>query len=460
MKQKRFIIGIISVLLILFVGINLYNNNHKISSKDLYSPNKNIKNQYNTLENIRNSSEKVLNDIENGAYPNLSGENINIYMTQSDEICSNVCQYRKWEPYNDITDPKEMLDFELNLIHFFLGEDLIPKYLIDGASDNENFVFADDDVYDSDEELEEFPVNNYKKVCEMMSDGTYKSKYGDGMPRLGYSNGFNIIDTSDEYRYAYYISGAIDIRKGKLNKIFTEDAQAEYIATYMFTDDRCKDKYVLLDGNEVSIEECMDMADEYLQSIPLKGVDETDIQAVKAEVYRLRYNKDCKDKEKTYDGRYIVDVIFTRKYIDMYLDFGNMWINNDLYNILDDTRFSVTGNNEIDEINRYSDNAHLEDEGETLTSIIDLSNAIEILSNTIGNNSKYQVLNIGLVYRQQRLSYEDEENDNIYEKYKLTPSWHIDCISEINNQDRTFYVDAVTGEVTYLDGVFTPLRVS
>lgn len=120
--------------------------------------------------------------------------------------------------------------------------------------------------------------------------------------------------------------------------------------------------------------------------------------------------------------------------------------------------FCITGNNEIDEIS-YSDNAHLEDEGETLTSIIDLSNAIDILSNTIGNNSKYQVLNIGLVYRQQCLSLEDEEDDSIYEKYKLTPSWHIDCISEMNNQNITFYVDAITGEVTYIDGVFNPSRI-
>lgn len=465
MNRKKCITGILAVLCILYVGINVYNNNQQVSSKDLYSSNKNASRQYDTLENIRKSMTKVLSDIEADVYPNLSGDKVSIYMTSADKICSRVSQYNKWETYNGITDPKEMLDYELNLIQFFLGTDLTPKYLLDGASENKNFDFSILDDYNNngnlpEEELEDYPVNNYDDVCQMMKDGTYQSQYGDKMPRLAYSNGFNMLDTSDEYRYAYYISGSFDVTKGRLKKIYTEDAHLEYIDTYMFSAGNIDDRYILTDGSEFSIKECITMADEYLNHMndTCGIINYTEVQAAKADVYCIHYNENCLDTSKTYEGKYVVDVIFARKYNDVLLDFCHK-LPNDLYAFYDCNRFTVIGENEIDEI-FYSNKTHFEDEGEYLGSIIDLSGAMNILSNTIGNNSKYRILNIGLVYKQQDLSSEIEGDmsnmGDIYEKYESTPNWRIDCISEINSQSKTFYIDVQTGKISYTDGVFVP----
>lgn len=455
MNKKKCIIGILAILCLLYVGIHLYNNNGKVSDKDLHSSDSKSAKNYDTLENIRNSIEQVSEDIESGVYSNLSGEKISIYMTESDEICSKVSEYRKWENYNGITDTREMLDYELAFIQFFLGTDLNPKYLIDGASVNDNF--DSDNSKNRAEELEEYPFNNYEKVCGMMEEGTYISQYGDGMPRLGYSNGFNIIDYSDEYRYAYYISGQFNIEKGKLNKILAEDAWLEHTAVYMFTDDGLDDRYTLPDGNEVSIKECMDTATEYLEKIPYKGMDGIELQAVRADVYCLHSNEENRDTDSIYDGKYVIDVIFARKYKGVCLDFGNRYSTNLDY-MYDCTTLSVIEKNEIEEILEYGNNAHLEDIDKDVNEIIDLASAMDILNNTIGNNSKYEVLNIGLVYRQKNLKYKND--GNIYEKYELTPSWHIDCISEINSEPRTFYIDALTGGITYVDGVFSPWRTS
>lgn len=168
---------------LLYIRINLYSNNSKVSNKDLYSSSRDSKKEYDTLENIQNNSRQVVADIEAGVYSNLLGKKINVIIPDENEICNKVSEYREWKNYNGITDTKEMLDYELNLIQFFLGSDLNSRYLIDGASPNEDF-----DAIDLENRTEEYPVNNYKKVCKMMEDGTYISWYDDEMPRLGYSS--------------------------------------------------------------------------------------------------------------------------------------------------------------------------------------------------------------------------------------------------------------------------------
>lgn len=467
MNKRNCIIFLFVFCGLLYVGIHLYSNNSKVSNKDLYSSSNDSKKEYDTLENIRNSSKQVTEDIEAGKYSNLSCEKVNVIMTDENEICSNVLEYRKWENYNDITDTREMLDYELKLIQFFLGTDLNPKYLIDGASFNDDFDFDAVDLENCTEELKEYPFNNYEKVCKMIEDGTYISQYDDGMPRLGYSNGFNVIDHSDEYRYAYYISGQFDVRKGKLKEILTEESDLEHIATYMYTDNGVDDRYILLDGNEMSVLECMDMAIEYLDKMPHKGTDGITLMPVRADIYCLHYDKNdenddsnMKDTDNLYDSKYVIDVMFTREYKGMYLDFGNEFSdgNGDGSLLFDCTTLTIIEKNEIEEIFQYGNNAHFEDAGKNVFEIIDLESAMDILNNTVGNNSKYEVLNISLVYRQKNLRYQND--GNVYEKYELTPNWHVDCKSEINNEPRTFYIDAMTGEITYMDGVFSPVRAS
>ena len=450
MHKRIVVIGMIVSVCILFVTINLINNNKNIEPKDLYTSDTDVEKELVNLDDIRNSVDDVKNDIKSGAYSNLSGEDVSVYIADGNKICSKVSEYLKWESYEGITDPKEMLEYELSLIQFFLGTDLNPKYLIDASSLNEDFDFDYNNASQITEELEEYPFNNYEKVCKMMEEGTYESQYGDGMPRLGYSNGFNVLDESDEYRYAYYISCSFDVEKGKLKEMLDSEVVLKYCTSYINTDENLEDKYILTDGSEVSIKECFDTAVKYLEQIPYKGREGIEFVPIRADVYSLSYS----DVNNEYHNKYFIDVIFTREYDGMYIDFGEDYGHYIGYN-LDCARFTIIEKNEVEEVIDYTNRAYLENIDEEADKIISLDNALEILNNSVGNNSKYKVLNIGLVYRRKHLIYND---GIIYEKYELTPKWRIDCISEINDEKRTFYIDVFSGKVEYVRGLFTPLR--
>ena len=450
MYKKKIIIGMIVSVCILFVLINLINNNKNITHKDLYTSNTDVEKELANLDDIRNSVNDVEKNIESGVYSNLSGEDVSIYISDADKIDSKVSEYLKWESYEGITDPKEMLDYELSLIQFFLGTDLNPKYLIDASSINENFDVNYDNASQATEELEEYPFNNYEKVCKMMENGSYVSQYGDGMPRLGYSNGFNKLDKSDEYRYAYYISCSFDVQKGKLCEILDNESELEYCTSYINTDKNLEDKYILTDGSEVSIKECFDIAVKYLENIPYEGREGVELIPIRADVYHLN----CSDINNEYHNKYFIDVIFTREHDGMYIDFGENYGRYTGYN-LDCTYFTIIEKNEVEEVIDYTNRAYFENIGEKVDKIISLDNALDILNNSVGNNSKYEVLNIGLVYRRKHIIYND---GIIYEKYELTPKWRVDCISEINDEERTFYIDVISGVVEYSEGLFGPLR--
>ena len=451
MYKRRIVIGVIVSACVLFVTIKLINNNKNITPKDLYTSNIEVEKELVNLVDIRNSVDGVVNDIKSGKYSNLSGDEISVYIADVDKICSKVSEYLKWEAYEGITDPKEMLEYELSLIQFFLGTDLNPKYLLDASSVNEDFDVDYADSGQLTEELEEYYFNNYDKVCKMMEDGTYVSSYGDGMPRLGYSNGFNKLDKSDEYRYAYYISCSFDVQKGKLCEIIDNELEFEYCTSYIITDNNLEDKYILTDGSKVSIKECFDIAVKYLENIPYKGREGVELIPIRADVYQL--NSRYIDNE--YHNKYFIDVIFTREHNGMYMDFGEAYGRNTGYD-LDCMYFTIIEKDEIEEVIDYGNRAYFEDIGEKVDKIISLDNALDILNNSVGNNSKYEILNIGLVYRRKYIK--SGKDGDVYEKYELTPKWRFDCISEINDEERTFYIDVISGGVEYSEGLFGPLR--
>lgn len=457
-KRKIKIVGTIFVILVVvfYVGISFYNNNKKITSENIYTSNKNISKNIDTLENIRNSIEGIKNDIASGKYLNLYGENVNIYMTEEEKLCEEVIEYRKWEEYDGITDVREMLDYELSFIQFYLGTDLNPEYLIDAASDNSNFDYEKLEMINSGgliltEEME-YPYNNYETVCKMIDEGNYPSKYGDGMPRLGYSDGFNLVTTEKEYRYAYFYSGFFNVEKGNLKKVLSEESNLEYIRTYMFNDKNADDKYILSDESEISIKECINNAVMYLEEIPYKGKENIEYVPIYVDVYKF----DTEEKSSKYYDKYILEVMFTRNYEGMYVEFGYPYDVNDY--VRDDFRMVFMSAEGVEEVLSYQNNAYMENVGKEVTEIIDLKSVLDIMSNTIGNNSKYEIKNIGLVYTQK--SVDDGLSDEVYEKYELVPVWRIDAVSEINGANKSFYVNALSGEIEYKSDIFVPLRIA
>lgn len=79
---------------------------------------------------------------------------------------------------------------------------------------------------------------------------------------------------------------------------------------------------------------------------------------------------------------------------------------------------------------------------EKIDKILDLNNAMKILSDRIGTNSTYNVKGAELIYREELA----ENNDS--DCVKLTPKWKIVTLNQNDDKYTLFYVDAVTCEVT------------
>lgn len=89
-------------------------------------------------------------------------------------------------------------------------------------------------------------------------------------------------------------------------------------------------------------------------------------------------------------------------------------------------------------------------ETEVITEMLPINKALDILSEKIGDNSRYDVYGIELVYRECYTSEEiekiEEEKEDISEILK--PMWKVITINQNDDKYTLFYVDVVTGEVT------------
>ncbi len=90
-------------------------------------------------------------------------------------------------------------------------------------------------------------------------------------------------------------------------------------------------------------------------------------------------------------------------------------------------------------------------ETDTIEKILPIDDALNILSDKIGDNSIYDVYGIELVYRECYTSeeikvFEQSENEDIMSILK--PMWKIISINQNDDKYTLFYIDVVTGDVT------------
>ena len=83
-------------------------------------------------------------------------------------------------------------------------------------------------------------------------------------------------------------------------------------------------------------------------------------------------------------------------------------------------------------------------EKEEITEIISAGDALQIISDRIGDNSVYDVYGVELVYRNCEIP--EERKASIQDI--LEPRWKITTVNQNDDKYTMFYVDVVTGEVT------------
>lgn len=435
MKKISTIIAtvIISILPVTYVVISLYNNNKRIDFKSFYTKSDNDLNlNYITLEEIENEKMGVLEKLGSGHFENLSGNNVRVSLSKGKYVVE-INEYG-YEVYRGITDAKEMYRQQMNTIHYFLGEDLDNRFLVDANATNmkpknDGKMGKISEMYYTNDE-----------IIKYIENGTYDDVFG-GLPEMYYlgwaaagdgesqEDKRSCITGTSYYMYTPVIKGKYLELQGTLNEdpLYELDSIAEY-----YTDkDNLSDVYELNNGS-ISIGEAVNFVENYwAEHIPYDTEENVKKKVRKVEVFKLRNGKQC--------FRFEV----TREFMGLMVEYGEPVTDNGAlptsetemgFDLMVDT-------DDIDEFLGGGNGWKVEMAGEPSDRIVSMESALEKISDTIGNNSKYDIESIEMVYRQKIILLD--------EQLKGIPCWKVKCRNISNDTLTIFYVNLLDGKISY-----------
>ena len=259
----------------------------------------------------------------------------------------------------------------------------------------------------------------------------------DKYPVFSSGHGF-FINTNDCY-IQMGLSGIYSVSDGSITEYLKLDSLAAMDAMGVnscdvvengYVDDLSEQSYELTTG-EISIGECSDMVKNYFESgefYPCAEGITVDIPYIR--VFKLA-------------DKYGYDFNIRRVYNDIpfaYADTGNTYkcygdyvINEDIkhaYVIKDGKVAAFIGTCEGDSIIEI---------GEEQTTMVDICSATEMLDDFLADNLKVNVTSVELVY----CPITEQEEELIY------PCWRYSGVSMNDNQQMTFYVNAMDGQIYY-----------
>ena len=160
-KIKMIICSSISVLTI-YIAANMMINNKKINSVDLYSDNSgNVDLEYVTVQEIRDTKDTVIEELRNGRFENLVSEDIYVRISDEDEV-SNMYEH-EGELCHGITDPMELYNKEMEIIRYYLGDDLSEEHIWDSNTLYKN-EYGGGSLRTNQEVLEKLKEGRYEEI--------------------------------------------------------------------------------------------------------------------------------------------------------------------------------------------------------------------------------------------------------------------------------------------------------
>lgn len=418
---------IIVLILVTYIGYNLYNNNQYVDFKSYYNDNnKNPEMEYLTLQEIRDEKDDVLERLYSSYYENLSAIQVIVSLSDGDYI-TEMKEYDDGV-YHGITDPKEMYEEQMRVIRYFLGDDLDSKYLLDGNALRNN----GEDIFD-------LYLRN-DEVTDHIENGTYSKIASLGeFPEMFYT-AWTKRDNSDR-RYCMTSSSFnyVPVMKGKYMELadtFNENPKREFdsVATYYPDSDNLYDKYEL-DNGSISIGDAIKFAEYYwAECIPFDTAEDVIKKVRQVEVYQLN------------NGNYFIYLEMTRKFKGLMFEYEPPFESNiGLSWYLDSGGTIMVDTDDIDELIGSGNGLVVEETGQKSYEVVSMKSAMDKVSEKIGSNSKYEVQRIEMIYRQQIVAY---ETDNI--EFKGIPCWQIQCKNESNNMITIFYINLIDGRISYI----------
>lgn len=435
MKRINIVIitAIVSILLISYIGISLYSHNKKVDFKNFYTENNSVSDlDYVTLEDIKNEKDSVLEKLYSGHYENLSGENVMVSLSDSRSV-GEIKEYC-YEVYHGITNVKEMYEQQMDTIQYFLGEDLDNRFLVDSNAsamkpkNNGEYGKISDMFYTNEE------------IIGYIQDGTYTDVFG-GLPDMNYI-GFSAAsegESEDDKRYCgtgmgYYMY--VPVIKGKyleIQETFEEDPvyELDSIAEYYTDRDSLLDIYEL-DNGSISIDEAVNFVENYWEKcIPYDTDKNVKKKVIKVNVFQMRNGKHCLRFETT------------REFMGLKFEYGEPVSNNGAMPSSEpDHGVEVMVDvDDIDELLGGGNGYKVELTGEPSDRMVSMESAVDKISDTIGNNSKYDIESIEMVYRRKIVT--------LVHEFKGIPCWKVRSRNLNNDTLTVFYVNLLDGQVSY-----------
>ena len=426
MKKRVLFISLLLCVCV-FIGFNVVQNNKYITDRNLYTNNQSkTKVTYSSMEEIHTSSDNVITDLKNGKYENLFADNLHVTLADEDSVSKITIHSRN--DYRGITDARELMEEQIKVIKYFLGEDLDMQYLVDAAcwSDAENRLTR---------------CLNYNEVLALMNAGTYQPMEPYTKPYMSYVAWTKGAKNDTRYAHVSHDFSEIVFIKGKLMELQGskwENPEERYkaIATYYMDDINLEDEYKLLNGT-ISIRDAIDYVEKYFNGnqLPYDKAPEVEEKVAKVEVFEIAKDTLC------------LEFTLRRKYKGLVFEYGPL--SGTYMGAIppyenDHTRVIMVETDEIDERLGMGNGMIMEQEGEAVTQVVSLESAIQKVSRQIGKNSKYRVDSIEMIYRNELV-----HNDGFYNVYKGTPCWMFQCVNQADNKMTTFYIELISGSINY-----------
>lgn len=218
--KKRILILLCSIILVMILGSvvrNINNNNEKVTKKNTFNMISSEDILYSSLNEIRTNSDKVVNDVKNGIYSNISADNVVINITDADNV-----SYITISPGEAIGENKlAILQAERDILDYYLGNNCIEKYFIDNTtylSYEEAKKAIENDIYK--------PINDNIDMnpwlAYTLEADTLKDIYNKTISDENYQ-GETIENTFGEgkYQYGYVMPdlASVWINKGKIYEL-------------------------------------------------------------------------------------------------------------------------------------------------------------------------------------------------------------------------------------------------
>ncbi|MDE6232095.1 MAG: hypothetical protein K2M60_01930 [Lachnospiraceae bacterium] len=426
-KISIYATAIIVLFMVTYIGYNLYNNNQHVDFKSYYNDNnKNPEMEYLTLQEIRDEKDNILEKLYGGYYENLSAAQVIVSLSDGDY----VTEMKEYDGgvYHGITDPKEMYEEQMRVIHYFMGDDLDSRYLEDGNC-----------LRNNGEDIFNLYLRN-DEVIDYIENGTYSeiASFSE-LPAMFYDSWTRRI--SDDRRHCEIndLFIYVPVMKGKYMELadtFNEDPKTEFdsVATYYPDGDNLDDEYEL-DNGSISIADAIKFAEYYwAECMPFDTAEDVEKKVRQVEVYQLKNGKYCIYHEMT---RKFKGLMFeyehpfdSRAGLSWWLDYG---------------RTIMVDTDDIDELLGTGNGFVVEETGKKSYEAVSLKSAMDKVSDKIGNNSKYEVQRIEMIYRQKIVAYE-----NNYAEFKGIPCWRIQCKNQSNDMITMFYINLIDGSISYI----------